>query len=82
MKIFKKVETNGHPIKDALVKRYKHEMKLSTYVMVTCMACVAMISHKSPVFLSVAILFQALGFTKYLYDRRVALIKAVENIKV
>ncbi len=74
-KIFKKIETNGDPFKEVLVKIYKHETILAIGVLIACSIGMILISK----FAGYGIIFNILIFSKYLYDRRIKLNKDLDK---
>lgn len=73
--MFKKIETNGDPFKEALVKIYKHETKTAIAVLIACSIGMLFMPNLA----GYGIIFNILIFSKYLYDRRVKLNKDLED---
>lgn len=80
MEIFNKIEINS-PVNQIIFDDYKYEMKLAIIVFVVCMLAMILVSYKSPVALTIGIIFQVLVFTKYLYDRRIKLKEDIKKFK-
>jgi len=73
--MFKKIETNGDPFKETLIKIYKYETKCAIAVLIACSTGMLFM----PKYAGYGIIFNILIFSKYLYDRRAKLIKDLNN---